>query len=93
MLGVSLILIDDYEVISNREAGKGRCDIILKAKHHQTSFVLEFKYLKSDKEEVGKELEQPCDEGFKRIITKQYDAGDYQAKQFILSLPIIKKKF
>ena len=37
LLGMSAWLIREYEIISNREAGSGRCDIILKAKriyHH-----------------------------------------------------------
>ena len=32
MLGMSAWLTSEYEIISNREVGKGRCDIILKAK-------------------------------------------------------------
>ena len=50
MLGMCLCLNKDYEIISNREVGKGRDDLILKAKDEKkTSFVLEFKYLKEDK--------------------------------------------
>ena len=31
MLGMCLCLSRDYEIISNREAGKGRFDLVLKA--------------------------------------------------------------
>lgn len=46
LLGMCAWLSNDYEVISNREIGKGRCDILLKAKKDQTSYILEFKYAK-----------------------------------------------
>lgn len=55
MLGMCLCLNKDYEIISNREVGKGRDDLILKAKDEKkTSFVLEFKYLKEDKKILKK---------------------------------------
>lgn len=44
VLGMCAWLSNEYEVISNREAGKGRCDIILKSKKNQISYILEFKY-------------------------------------------------
>lgn len=44
LLGMCAWLSNEYEVISNREVGKGRCDIILKSKKSQISYILEFKY-------------------------------------------------
>lgn len=44
LLGMCAWLSNEYEVISNREVGKGRCDIILKSKKNQISYILEFKY-------------------------------------------------
>ena len=56
--------------------GLSRCDIILKAKNPtQTSFVLEFKYLKEDVPNVQEKLEQLSNEAVQQIIDKKYDAG------------------
>ena len=53
MLGMCLCLSNDYEVLSNREAGRGRFDLVLKAKNSKsTSFVLEFKYLKNNSKDL-----------------------------------------
>ena len=52
MLGMCICLSNNYKVISNREEGKGRCDIIIQAKDEKkTSFVIEFKYFKEDKKD------------------------------------------
>ena len=49
MLGMCICLSNNYKVISNREEGKERCDIIIQAKDEKkTSFVIEFKYFKED---------------------------------------------
>ena len=46
LLGICLYIKNDYEIISNREEGNGRCDIILKAKTKELlSYVIEFKYI------------------------------------------------
>ena len=67
VLGMSAWLTSEYEIISNQEAGLGRCDIILKAKKALPSYVIEFKYTK-DKKEIEKESE----EAVKQIIEKEY---------------------
>ena len=55
MLGMCICLSNNYKVISNREEGKGRCDIIIQAKDEKkTSFVIEFKYFKEDKKDLKK---------------------------------------
>lgn len=48
MLGMCAWLSNEYEIISNKEIGKGRCDIILKAKGDFTSYIFEFKYTKNN---------------------------------------------
>ena len=73
-LGMSIWLCNEYEIISNKEEGKGRCDLILKAKiPNLPSYVLEFKYLKeiTDKEQLAFVAKQAV----KQIKEKQYDAG------------------
>ncbi len=71
-LGMCAWLSNEYEIKSNREAGKGRCDIILKAKKKGlASYVLEFKYLK---EADTERLEESAKEAFLQIKEKHYDA-------------------
>ena len=70
-LGMCAWLSNEYEIKSNREAGKGRCDIILKAKKERLpSYVLEFKYLKEADE---KELEASARAAIEQIEGKRYD--------------------
>ena len=76
MLGMCLCLNKDYEIISNREVGKGRDDLILKAKDEKkTSFVLEFKYLKDDKKNIEEKLEKLANEAIQQIKDNKYDYG------------------
>ena len=76
MLGMCLCLNKDYEIISNREVGKGRDDLILKAKDEKkTSFVLEFKYLKDDKKDFEKALEDLSNKAIQQIKDNKYDYG------------------
>ncbi len=70
-LGMCAWLSNEYEIKSNREEGKGRCDIILKAKKERLpSYVLEFKYLKEADE---KELEASARAAIDQIEEKRYD--------------------
>ena len=70
-LGMCAWLSNEYEIKSNREAGKGRCDIILKAKKERLpSYVLEFKYLKEADE---KELEASARAAIDQIKARRYD--------------------
>ena len=76
MLGMCLCLNKDYEIISNREVGKGRDDLILKAKDEKkTSFVLEFKYLKDDKKDLEKALDDLSNKVIQQIKDNKYDYG------------------
>ena len=70
-LGMCAWLSNEYDIISNREEGKGRCDIILKAKKESLpSYVLEFKYLK----EADKgELEGSARAAIDQIKARRYD--------------------
>ncbi len=71
-LGMCAWLSNEYEIKSNREEGKGRCDIILKAKKESLpSYVLEFKYLK---EADTERLETSAKEAVLQIKEKHYDA-------------------
>lgn len=74
MLGMCLCYSSQYDVISNREVGKGRNDIILKAKDkNKTSFILEFKYFKEDKKNSEKILENLANEAIQQIKDRKYD--------------------
>ena len=74
MLGMCICLNKDYQIISNREVGKGRNDLILKSKDEKkTSYVLEFKYLKEDKKDIEKELDQLSNEAIQQIKERKYD--------------------
>lgn len=76
MLGMCLCLNKDYEIISNREVGKGRDDLILKSKDEKrTSFVLEFKYLKEDKKDLEKALDELSNKAIQQIKDNKYDYG------------------
>ena len=70
LLGMCAWLSNDYEVISNREAGKGRCDIILKSKKIQISYILEFKYTKDSSED----LKQLAKSAIDQINNRKYDS-------------------
>lgn len=70
LLGMCAWLSNDYEVISNREVGKGRCDIILKSKKNQISYILEFKYTKDSSED----LKQLAKSAIDQINNRKYDS-------------------
>ena len=70
LLGMCAWLCHDYKIISNREVGKGRCDIVLKArKENQISYILEFKYAKDSNTDL-KELAKTAVE---QIKDRKYD--------------------
>lgn len=73
-LGMCAWLNNDYEIISNKEEGKGRADIILKTKKNSLpSYIFEFKYLKEDMDKDG--LKKNAKKAVEQIREKQYDAG------------------
>ena len=82
-LGMCAWLSNEYDIISNREEGKGRCDIILKAKKERlASYVLEFKYLK---EADAERLEESAKEAVLQIKEKHYDA-ELQGRAILIGL-------
>ena len=82
-LGMCAWLSNEYEIKSNREEGKGRCDIILKAKKESLpSYVLEFKYLK---EADTERLEESAKEAVLQIKEKHYDA-ELQGRTILIGL-------
>ena len=75
-LGMCAWLSSEYEIISNREEGKGRCDIILKAKEkNRISYVFEFKYIKSNNEVSKEQLSEIAKQAVDQIKNKEYGAG------------------
>lgn len=70
LLGMCAWLSNEYEVISNREVGKGRCDIILKSKKNQISYILEFKYTKDS----SVDLKQLAKSAIDQINSRRYDS-------------------
>lgn len=75
-LGMCAWLSSEYEIISNREEGKGRCDIILKAKEkNRISYVFEFKYIKSNNEVSKEQLSELAKQAIDQIKSKEYSAG------------------
>lgn len=70
LLGMCTWLSNEYEVISNREVGKGRCDIILKSKKSQISYILEFKYTNDS----SVDLKQLAKSAIDQIDSRRYDS-------------------
>lgn len=70
LLGMCAWLSNEYEVTSNREVGKGRCDIILKSKKNQISYILEFKYTNDS----SVDLKQLAKSAIDQINSRRYDS-------------------
>ena len=70
LLGMCAWLSNEYEVISNREVGKGRCDIILKSKKSQISYILGFKYTNDS----SVDLKQLAKSAIDQIDSRRYDS-------------------
>lgn len=70
LLGMCAWLSSEYEVISNREVGKGRCDIIPKSKKNQISYILEFKYTNDS----SVDLKQLAKSAIDQINSRRYDS-------------------
>lgn len=71
MLGMCAFMYQYYDVISNRESGLGRSDILIRAKSPKhPHMILEFKYTRDESQDLG-ELAQ---EAVEQIKEKEYDA-------------------
>ena len=73
VLGLLVDLRDRYEVLSNRESGFGRYDVIIKPKNIQKddAYILEFKVHDPEDEET---LADTVEAAHKQIEEKEYDA-------------------
>ncbi|WP_297417488.1 AAA family ATPase [Clostridium sp.] len=70
VLGMLISLSDTHEVLSNRESGYGRYDVMIIPKDIlKLGIVIEFKKLDPDDEET---LEETADEALKQISDKKY---------------------
>ena len=69
MLGLSILVSDSYEIMSNKEKGYGRPDIYLKSKKGQKDIVIEMKCAESDTEES---LLAAADKAMAQILDKNY---------------------
>ena len=86
MLGMCVSLSNHYKVISNREEGRGRCDLVIQAKDEKrTSFVIEFKYLKEEKNNIKDELNRLSEEAIRQIRERNY-AHDLTGKVIYIGL-------
>ena len=69
LLGLFMQLDNKYEIISNRERGSGRLDILLKSKLiDRASFLIELKYTK----DTNVNLKELAQKGFQQILDKEY---------------------
>ena len=82
MLGLVLMLKNEYEITSNGFAGKGRYDLLLKPKNileEQEGIIFELKIINIDNsklnlEEIHKKLKNECEIALKQIEEKEYDS-------------------
>lgn len=72
LLGMCMWLRNDYEIISNRESGEGRFDILLNSKNNALpSMLFELKYTKDE----NVNLEELAEAGMEQIKKKKYGIG------------------
>ena len=84
MLGIILILKNEYEITSNGFAGKGRYDLLLKPKNilnkltGREGIIFELKIVNTKSElsfeEIHKKLEKECEIALKQIDEKEYSS-------------------
>ena len=79
MLGLILILKNEYEITSNNFAGKGRYDLLLKPKNlekRKEGIILELKAINANenlsKDKIFEKLEKECDVALRQIEEKEY---------------------
>ena len=79
MLGIILILRNEYEIMSNGFAGKGRYDLLLKPKNilnGKEGIIFELKILKNSEnlnsDKIHEKLENECEIALKQIEEKEY---------------------
>ena len=81
MLGIILILKNEYEITSNNFAGKGRYDLLLKPKNlekRKEGIILELKVVNAienlSEDKIFEKLENECDIALQQIEEKEYDS-------------------
>lgn len=79
MLGIILILKNEYEITSNNFAGKGRYDLLLKPKNlekRREGIILELKVVNAmenlSEDKIFEKLENECDIALQQIEEKEY---------------------
>ena len=79
MLGIILILKNEYEITSNNFAGKGRYDLLLKPKNlekRKEGIILELKVVNAmenlSEDKIFEKLENECDIALQQIEKKEY---------------------
>ena len=79
MLGIILILKNEYEITSNNFAGKGRYDLLLKPKNlekRKEGVILELKVVNAienlSEDKIFEKLENECDIALQQIEKKEY---------------------
>ena len=69
LIGIFIVLGDDYIRLSEREAGYGRADLVLEPKNKENpAYIFEFKTTENESE-----LESYANEWFEQIKVKEYD--------------------
>jgi len=88
MFGLLYSLSDAYEVISNKESGTGRFDIMLVSKHdHYKSYVLEFKVIKGNED-----VDKAVNDALNQIKEKEYISTlRYKQKKLISIIGLVFK--
>jgi hypothetical protein len=91
ILGMLSILRGSYNIVSNREAGLGRCDIILAPydRNKDLGIIIEFK-----REKVGQDgvyYQRRAQEGLKQIYERKYAANfsEYPNVTRVLSMALV----
>ena len=62
-----LAKLDNYDIKSNKEIGKGRADIIIKDFANQRAMIIEAKFTRDEKQ-----IDKLCDEAVKQIADREY---------------------
>ena len=81
MLGLILILKNEYEITSNNFAGKGRYDLLLKPKNileGKEGIIIELKIVNGTEnlsnDKIHEKLEKECEDALKQIDEKEYSS-------------------
>ena len=80
-----LAKLDNYDVKSNKETGKGRADIIIKDFANQRAMIIEAKFTKDEKQ-----IDKLCDDAVKQIADREYGKDiNKRVYREVLSLGVV----